>query len=172
MCTSLTILGDVVDNGALPCQQPQVQVGVVVTSDTTATSHLITLQRGQSIPVSPGNVAVSSAASIGAQTLCGIPNQCPAGLYRFTANFTWPTKCSTTGTYSLNLSYTDDVGLQNPQEINISNLSSPGNNVYTTFILRSTGATAIQYSTTATACGTGGPALGNLYMTIERLMWQ
>jgi hypothetical protein len=33
--------------------------------------------------------------------------------------------------------------------------------------LRSTGAAAIQYSTTAVACGTAGPMVGKLYMSTE-----
>jgi hypothetical protein len=35
------------------------------------------------------------------------------------------------------------------------------------FILRSTGTTSINYSTTAGACGTGGPGVGKLYLTVE-----
>ena len=88
------------------------------------------------------------------------------------------TACTTTGSYIVWLNYTDDQGLKSSQPIPIE---GPGS-TFTTgvlvplatsdygtgyFILRSTGGTAIQYGSTAGACGSGGPAAGKFYLTVE-----
>jgi len=47
--------------------------------------------------------------------------------------------------------------------------TSTANFGYDAFILRSTGSASINYSTTAVACGTAGPMVGKLYLSVEPL---
>ena len=123
-------------------------------------------------------VVIGSGTSIGSTQLCSSAN-CPAGNYRVNAYLVITTACTTTGTYLVNLIYTDDQGSKTAI-LNIQGsgavpatgvlaLSSTANYGQAAQIIRSTGAASINYSTTATACGTGGPMVGNLYLSVEAI---
>jgi hypothetical protein len=124
-------------------------------------------------------VTTGSGTSIGSTQLCST-TICPAGTYRVNVYIDITTACGTTGTYVVNLIYTDDQGSKTvPVNINGSG-SVPATGVLTTTstanygenaqIIRSTGAASINYSTTAAACGTAGPMVGKLYLSVEPLM--
>ena len=117
--------------------------------------------------------------SIGTTSLCST-TVCPVGLYRVALYIDATTACTTTGSYIVWLTYTDDQGAKTATPIPIE---GPGSTFSTGvlvpdstadygtgyFVLRSTGAAAISYGSTAAACGTGGPAVGKFYLTIEPL---
>lgn len=124
-------------------------------------------------------VTTGSGTSIGSTSLCST-TFCPAGLYRVNVYIDITTACGTTGTYVVNLIYTDDQGSKTVP-VNLEGTGSvPATGVITTtstanfgydaFVLRSTGAASINYSTTAVACGTAGPMVGKLYLSVEPLM--
>jgi hypothetical protein len=91
--------------------------------------------------------------------------------------------CTTTGAYSVSLLYTDDTvsktiimplqGTGTTTTFGPSAFASSMAMAATTnfatgqMTIRSTGAAAINYLTTATACGTGGPAGGKLYLNVR-----
>lgn len=119
---------------------------------------------------------IGSGTSIGSTSLCSTLN-CPVGTYRVNVYVDITTACGATGTYVVNLIYTDDQGSKTVP-VNISGtgavpatgvltLSSTANFGQVSQILRSTGAASINYSTTAGACGAGGPAVGKLYLSVE-----
>jgi hypothetical protein len=121
-------------------------------------------------------VTIGSGTSIGSTQLCSTAN-CPVGTYRVNAYVDITTACTTTGTYIINLIYTDDQASKTIP-INIQGtgttpatgslaLSAVGNFGQASQILRSTGAASINYSTTAGACGSGGPMVGKLYLSVE-----
>jgi hypothetical protein len=121
-------------------------------------------------------VNIGSDASIGSTQLCGT-SICIAGTYRVNAYLDITTACGTTGTYLVNLIYTDDQGSKTiPVNLNGTG-SIPATGVVTTTstsnfgqeaqIIRSTGAVSINYSTTAVACGSAGPMVGKLYLSVE-----
>lgn len=123
-----------------------------------------------------GTVTTGSGASIGSTILCPTAN-CPAGTYRVNAYIDITTACATGGTYIVNLIYTDDQAAKTVP-INIQGtgttpatgslaLSAAANFGQAAQIIRSTGATSVNYSTTAGACGSGGPMIGNLYLSVE-----
>jgi hypothetical protein len=127
---------------------------------------------------SPTTVVIGSATSIGSTSLCSTTN-CPAGTYRVNVYVDITTACGTTGTYLVNLIYTDDQGSKTVP-VNINGTGAvPATGLLTTTstanfgenaqILRSTGAASINYSTTAVACGTAGPMVGNLYFSIDQV---
>jgi hypothetical protein len=128
-------------------------------------------------------VSWSTATTIGSTSLCSSAN-CPAGTYRVSAYIDVTTACTTTGSYVVNLIWTDDttvsktsvmplVGLGvtptfGPTAITATLVPTSTTDFGTgSFILRSTGTTSINYSTTAGACATGGPGVGKLYFTVE-----
>jgi len=129
-------------------------------------------------------VSTSTATSIGSTSLCSTAN-CPVGTYRISAYIDVTTACTTTGSYLVSIIYTDDTTVSKTIVMPLigtgvtatllgptANSSSLAESATTNFgqgsmILRSTGAASINYSTTATACGTGGPGLGKLYLTAE-----
>lgn len=124
-------------------------------------------------------VTTGSGTSIGSTSLCST-TFCPAGTYRVNVYIDITTACGTTGTYVVNLIYTDDQGSKTVP-VNLEGTGSvPATGVLTTtstanfgydsFILRSTGGASINYSTTAVACGTAGPMVGKLYFSVEPLM--
>ena len=92
------------------------------------------------------------------------------------------TACTTTGAYYVSLIYTDDAASKTivmplqgtgttttfgPSAMTSSlALASTANFAQGHLLLRSTGAASINYSTTATACGSGGPAAGKLYLSV------
>lgn len=121
-------------------------------------------------------VTTGSGTSIGSTSLCST-TFCPVGTYRVNAYTDITTACGTTGTYVVNLIFTDDQGSKTVP-MNLSGTGSvPATGVLTTtstanfgydaFILRSTGGASINYSTTAVACGTAGPMVGKLYLSVE-----
>lgn len=123
-------------------------------------------------------VTIGSGASIGSTSLCSTA-LCPVGTYRVNVYVDLTTPCGTTGTYIVNLIYTDDVGSKTVV-VNINGTGAvPATGVLTTTstnnfgenaqIIRSTGGASINYSTTATACGTAGPMVGKLYLSVEPL---
>jgi hypothetical protein len=128
-------------------------------------------------------VSWSTATSISSTSLCSSGN-CPVGTYRISAYIDVTTACTTTGSYVVNVIYTDDttvsktiviplVGLGITTAFGPTALSATLVPTSTTdfgtgsFILRSTGTTSINYSTTAGACATGGPGVGKLYLVAE-----
>lgn len=127
-------------------------------------------------PIVGAVVNIGSGTSIGSTELCSTGN-CTVGTYRVNVYVDITTACGTTGTYLVNLIYTDDQGSKTVP-VNLSGTGSvPATGILTTtstanfgqeaFILRSTGAANISYSTTAVACGTAGPMVGKLYMSVE-----
>ena len=126
-------------------------------------------------------VTTSSATSVSSTSLCSTTN-CPAGTYQVTAYLDVTTACSTTGTYSVSIIYTDDAASKTivmplqgtgatttygPTAITSSlALAATTNFAQGVLVVHSTGAASINYSTTATACGTGGPAAGKLYLSV------
>lgn len=119
---------------------------------------------------------IGSGTSIGSTSLCSTAN-CPVGIYRVNVYVDITTACGATGTYVVNLIYTDDQGSKTVVA-NISGtgavpatgvltLSSTANFGQVSQIIRSTGAASINYSTTAVACGAGGPMVGKLYLSVE-----
>jgi len=126
-------------------------------------------------------VGISTATSVGSTSLCSTA-LCPAGTYLVTAYIDVTTACTTTGTYFVNLIYTDDTTVSKTTvmplfgtgvttttgPIAATSLAMAATTNYATgsFILRSTGAASINYSTTAGACGSGGPGLGKLYLAV------
>lgn len=140
--------------------------------------------RAQSIVVGNGGLAaaatvtIGSGASIGSTVLCNASN-CSIGPYRVNAYVNLTTPCGTTGTYLVNLIYTDDQGAKTIP-INLSGTGAvPATGVLTTTtvtnfgeasqVIYTTGAASINYSTTAVACGTAGPMVGKLYLSVEPL---
>lgn len=129
-------------------------------------------------------VSTSTATSIGSTSLCST-TFCPAGTYRVSAYLDVTTACTTTGSYLVSVIYTDDTTVSKTIVMPLigtgvtatllgptANSSSLAESATTnfgqgSFILRSTGAASINYSTTAGACGTGGPGIGKLYLTVE-----
>jgi hypothetical protein len=122
-------------------------------------------------------VSWSTATSLGSTSLCSTA-LCPAGTYRISAYIDVTTACTTTGSYLINIIYTDDTTVSKTTLIPLEGTGStfatgvlvPVSTTdygQATFILRSTGAASINYSTTAAACGSGGPGVGKLYLTVE-----
>jgi hypothetical protein len=120
---------------------------------------------------------IGSGASIGSTSLCST-GVCPAGTYRVNTTLDITTACGTSGTYIVNLIYTDDTGTPKTVPVNIQGTGAvPATGVLTTTstanfgqasqILRSSGAASINYSTTAVACGSAGPMVGKLYLSVE-----
>ena len=125
-----------------------------------------------------GPVAWSTATSIGGTQLCST-SICPAGIYDVSIFINVIVPCTTTGSYAPKVGWTDEgstkAGQLFPLEANGALLAS-GTLVPTatsqygsgSVRVRSNGGGQIQYATTAGACGTGGPATGNMYFTITR----
>jgi len=121
-------------------------------------------------------VTTGSGTSIGSTQLCSTAN-CPVGTYRVNVYLDITTACGTSGTYIVNLIYTDDQGAKTiPVNINGTGAVPATGTLTTTStanygenaqVIRSTGAASINYSTTATACGTAGPMVGKLYLSVE-----
>jgi len=123
-------------------------------------------------------VTTGSGTSIGSTTLCSSAN-CPAGTYVVHVYIDITTACGTTGTYLVNLIYTDDQGAKTSL-VNINGTGAvPATGVLTTTstanygensqVLRLTSGN-LNYSTTATACGSAGPMVGKLYMAAVPVM--
>jgi hypothetical protein len=127
-------------------------------------------------------VTISSATSVGSTSLCST-TICPAGTYQINGYLDVTTACSTTGGYFVSIIFTDDAGSKTVvmpligtgvtasllTSTGISSslaLSSTSNFAQGDLFIRSTGAASINYSTTASACATGGPAAGKLYLSV------
>ncbi len=123
-------------------------------------------------------VTIGSGTSIGSTTLCSSTN-CPAGTYVVHVYVDITTACGTTGTYIVNLIYTDDQGAKTAV-VNLNGTGSvPATGTLTTTSTANYGENAqvlrltsgnLNYSTTATACGSAGPMVGKLYMAATPVM--
>lgn len=123
-------------------------------------------------------VTTGSGTSVGSTPLCST-TFCPVGTYRVNAYIDITTACGTSGTYIVNLIYTDDQGSKTIPINIIGTGAVASTGVLTTTstanfgsnaqIIRSTGSASINYSTTAVACGTAGPMVGKLYLSVEPL---
>src|SRR6266478_1114427 len=117
-------------------------------------------------------VTIGSGTSIGSTTLCSSAN-CPAGTYVVHVYVDITTACGTSGSYTVNLIYTDDQGAKTvPVNLNGTGAVPASGGITTTStanfgdnsqLLRLTSGN-LNYSTTAVACGTAGPMVGKLYM--------
>lgn len=185
--------------GVAPCNTANshcIQAGTATTAgvetDAPALAQGIPTRTGTSSAVTDGysgdanhsaTVSWSTATSIGSTSLCSSAN-CPVGTYRVSVYEDVTTACTTTGSYVVNLIWTDDSAVSKTSVIPLAGLgmtSTFGPTALTgtlvptsttdfgigSFILRSTGTTSINYSTTAGACATGGPGVGKLYFTVE-----
>lgn len=123
-------------------------------------------------------VTTGSGTSIGSTQLCSSAN-CPAGTYMVNVYIDITTACGTTGTYIVNLIYTDDQGSKTAL-VNINGTGSvPLTGVLTTTstanygqesqVIRLTSGN-LNYSTTATSCGSAGPMVGKLYLSATPVM--
>jgi hypothetical protein len=185
VCTDPTNIGVFIDNALAtvpnatgPCMTPSVQVGRVLTTDTSVTSHVIAMQRGTSVPY--GTVtAFSAGQSPGTVSFCST-TACPVGIYKYSVYIEITTACTTSGTLSMTYSYTDDGGSKNTVTMpltgtgvtaNVLTTTATGNFAYGGVTLRSMGANPIQSAYVTSACGSGTLA-GNLYQTAERIQWQ
>jgi hypothetical protein len=151
--------------------------GVSAQGSITGTLSGTTITQGFSGDTNhSATVTIGSGTSIGSTSLCST-TFCPVGTYRVNVYVDITTACGTSGTYIVNLIYTDDQGSKTiPVNINGTG-SVPATGTLTTTstnnfgedtqIIRSTGAASINYSTTATACGTAGPMVGKLYLSVE-----
>jgi hypothetical protein len=135
-------------------------------------------------PNHAATVSWSTATSVSSTSLCSTTN-CPVGTYRVTGYIDVTTACTTTGSYVVNLIYTDDTTVSKTVVVPFfglgytttfgptavaSTLAPTSTTDYGSivpFTIRSTGAASINYSTTAGACGTGGPGVGKLYLSVE-----
>jgi hypothetical protein len=118
---------------------------------------------------------IGSGTSISSTSLCSTGN-CPAGNYQVNVYEEVTTACTTTGTYVTSLIYTDDQGTKTATfpidgtGVTFASgtlaLSSTANYATGQFFIHSTGAGSINYSTTAGACATGGPAIGKGYIVV------
>jgi|SRR5215472_8496860 len=123
-------------------------------------------------------VSWSTATTIASTQLCSAAN-CPAGLYDVHVYIDVTTACTTTGAYVINLIYTDDQGAKTiPVNIQGTGTTpSTGTLVPTSTadfgqavqVIRLTSGN-LNYSSTATACGTGGPGVGKFYLAVNPVM--
>ena len=140
------------------------------------------------LPATPSAVTLGSGTSLSAASLCTTA-VCTAGTYQVNVFIDVTTACATTGTYIVWLGWTDDQGAKTGSStttfIPIQGtgatvasgslaLASTNNYGQGTFTLRTTGAAtgglgSINFGTTSTACGSGGPAVGKIYLTVTRL---
>jgi len=136
-----------------------------------------------SVVASSGAVTIGSGANISATSLCST-TQCPSGRYDVKVYIDVTTACGTTGGYIPWLGYTDDQGAKSgsstttffpangngvtPSSGSLA-LASTANWLSGDYFLNSTGATAINYGATATACGSGGPAAGKMYLDVIKI---
>lgn len=123
-------------------------------------------------------VTTGSGTSVGSTTLCSSAN-CPAGTYMVSVYLDVTTACGTSGTYIVNLIYTDDQGSKTVVA-NINGTGSvPATGTLTTTSTANYGENSqvirlasgnLNYSTTAGACGTAGPMVGKLYLAAVPVM--
>jgi fibronectin-binding autotransporter adhesin len=124
-------------------------------------------------------VTIGSGTSIGSTSLCSTA-LCLAGTYDVHVYVDITTACGTSGTYVVSLIYTDDQGsktipvnLQGTGAVPLTGTlttTSTANFGQQVQVIRSTGSASINYSTTATACGTAGPMVGKLYLAVNPVM--
>lgn len=130
-------------------------------------------------------VTIGSGGGIGVTQLCST-TICPAGLYEVKAYILITTACTTGGTYTVWINYTDSGGAKssNTNLIPLNGISGPlasatlvptaGTYASGTVLVQTTGAAnqalgSINYGTTAGACSTGGPMVGKLFLAVSRL---
>jgi trimeric autotransporter adhesin len=120
----------------------------------------------------PAAIVTGSGTSIGSTSLCAAA-VCPAGMYTISVYLEVTTACTTTGTYQVNIIYTDDQGSKTIVAplvgtgvvSSVLGLAATANYGQATFPIYSTGGASINYSTTAGACGSGGPMVGKMYIS-------
>ena len=162
---------------------------LTVTS-TTPVANLALSAASQLPPLAiaaPAAVTIGSGSSISATSLCSTTT-CPAGDYDVSAFIEITTACTTTGSYIVWLGWTDDAtaktgsstttfipinGLGVTQSTGALALASTSNYGQGHHVIHSTGAAtgglgSINFGTTATACGTGGPMVGKLFLDVTR----
>lgn len=119
-------------------------------------------------------VTIGSGTSIGLTSLCST-TFCPVGTYSLTAYVDITTACGTSGTYTVLLTWTDDAGSKSAFTVPLTGTGTASGVLTTTTTanwgsatmpIRTTGAAAIQYSTTAVACGSAGPMVGKMYLSM------
>lgn len=173
------------------CEQaPTAVTSYLVTKPGVAANGLLTNNVASSVDTQgfsgdsnhSTTVTISSATSISSTSLCSTAN-CPVGTYQINGYLDVTTACTTTGGYFVSIIYTDDAGSKTVvmpligtgvtasllTSTGISSslaLSSTSNFAQGDLFIRSTGAVSINYSTTASACATGGPAAGKLYLSV------
>lgn len=123
-------------------------------------------------------VTTGSGTSVGSTTFCSSAN-CPAGTYAIFVYLDITTACGTTGTYVVNLIYTDDQGAKTVV-VNLNGAGAvPATGVVTTTSTANFGQETqvirvasgnLNYSTTAVSCGTAGPMVGKLYISATPVM--
>jgi len=166
---------------------------ITIQAPTSVTSYLITMPGTAAQGVMAGTlsgstitegfsgdsnhaaaVTIGSGTSIGLTSLCST-TFCPAGTYQIDFYEDVTTACGTSGTYTVLLTWTDDQGSKSAFTVPIAGTgtaagvlttTSTANWGQATMTIRSAGSAAIQYSTTAIACGTAGPMVGKLYMSV------
>jgi hypothetical protein len=183
-----------------PCNSANthcIQAGTSTTSgvetDAPALAQGVPTRVGNSSAVTDGytgdsnhsaTVSWSTATSVSSTSLCST-TYCPAGNYQVSGYIDVTTACTTTGSYVVNLIYTDDTTVSKTVVVPFFGLgytTTFGPTAVTStlvptattdygsivpFTIHSTGATSINYSSTAGACGTGGPGVGKLYLVVE-----
>ena len=119
-------------------------------------------------------VTTGSGTSIGLTSLCST-TFCPAGVYQVNAYLDITTPCGTSGTYSVTLQWTDEGASQHTFVLPLTGTGVAGGALTTTsvgnwgqvaYIIRSSANQAINYATTAVACGSAGPMVGKLYLSV------
>jgi hypothetical protein len=122
-------------------------------------------------------VTIGSGTSIGLTSLC-TTTFCAGGVYQITFYLDITTVCGTSGSYTVFLTWTDDTASKSAFTVPLAGTGTAAGVVTTTALanwgtasmtIRSTGAQPIQYSTTAVACGSAGPMVGKLYMSVLQL---
>jgi hypothetical protein len=178
------------------CEQaPTAVTSYLVTKPGTAANGVITNNVASAVDTQgfsgdtnhSTTVTISSATSVGSTSLCST-TACPAGTYQISAYIDVTTACTTTGAYTVSVIYTDDTTVSKTIVLPLTGtgttttllgpaaytsslaLAATTNFAQGTMIFRSTGAASINYSTTATACGTGGPAAGKMYLSVFPVM--
>lgn len=119
-------------------------------------------------------VTIGSGTTISPTSLCSTTN-CPAGDYLVSVDLFVTTACTSGGSYLLTLIYTDDTTVsKNPTfalsgsgvSANQLSFAAITNFAQGQFQIRSNGSAAIQYSTSPTACATGGPGIGTMTLHV------
>lgn len=170
------------------CEQaPTAVTSYLVNKPGTAANGIVTNNSASSIDTQgfsgdanhSTTVNFTASQTVGATSLCSTGN-CPAGTYIVNLYIDITTACTTTGTLIPWVGYTDDAGAKGSTTTTFFGsgygagfVPSTGTLTTTattdfvsaTYVLRSTGAAAINYGYTSSACGSGSLA-GNMYLSV------